>query len=92
MPFYWVEVLGVSFVSAEVFHLLIIGTGLYGIIRAFKKKDMDYLVAFLVIAYFNVMHLPYYTFSRYSYPVMPLVMLFSSYVIVNRYSKERKTA
>ena len=92
MPFYWVEVLGVSFVSAEVFHLLIIGTGLYGIIRAFKKKDMDYLVAFLVIAYFNVMHLPYYTFSRYSYPVMPLVMLFSSYVIVNRYSKEKQKA
>ena len=92
MPFYWVEVLGVSFVSAEVFHLLIIGTGLYGIIRAFKKKDMDYLVAFLVIAYFNVMHLPYYTFSRYSYPVMPLVMLFSSYVMVNRYSKEKQKA
>ena len=45
---------------------------------------------FLVILYFNLIYLPYYTFARYAYPVMPLVILFASvplYLLVKKLSE-----
>lgn len=84
-PFYWKEILGVSFTRAGSFHWLVLITAALGTVRLFKKRRESSLpfILLLVIGYFNIIHLPYYTFSRYAFPVMPLVGILSAYWLDN---------
>lgn len=89
-PFYWKNIFDVPYRIMLIMHQSILALGLIGLAASFitnkkrksKKENRDYpAFLFLVIIYFNVIYLPYYTFPRYAYPVMGLVILFASYGI-----------
>lgn len=94
-PFYWNEVFGISSTSAVTYHALILILGVAGMIAAFVDKkhkllDHKFLFAFVTLMYFEVLHIPYVTFSRYSYPVISVLMLFAAYVIYKIYIKFKR--
>lgn len=82
-PFYWNgrEV----FIKALVEHNLILITSIVGIISSFKRKkgNLPKLMILSTIILINLVYLPYFTFERYSYPLMSLMVLFSAYTVFN---------
>lgn len=81
-PYYWKEVFGISFNQAAEYHMRILITAALGIVAAclgaYRQRNA---VLILTIVYFTAIHLPYFTFARYAYPVMPIVILLSAYEI-----------
>lgn len=80
-PFYWKEIMGISFVQAKLYHFLVLIIFVLGTIRLFMKKHKSFMFLFLTIAFTNLMYLPYFTMSRYSYPLMPLVGIIAGFLI-----------
>ncbi len=81
-PFYWKEILGSPFIFVYPYHVLILGFAIYGYIKHRKlhgKSSSNQRLILLTIVYFNLVYLPYYTFSRYAFPIMPLVMIWAAY-------------
>lgn len=82
-PFYWKEIYNIKLKWVTLYHLIIIFIALAGIflfIRDERKNNNGYLLIFLII-YFTLMHLPYYAFSRYSYPIMFSMIIFAAYYV-----------
>jgi 4-amino-4-deoxy-L-arabinose transferase-like glycosyltransferase len=90
LPFYWKEMLHVYFPAAVLYHFGILLLGIKGTILGLRKSRNS-LIIFLSAAYFNLVHLPYFAFSRYSYPVMPVVIIFAANAVYH-IIKERKEA
>lgn len=90
-PFYWDEIFGISAVWAFFEHYLILITAIIGIINNFKtgKWDLKKQIIVLSIIVMNVVYLPYYTYSRYAYPFMPLMIIFSGDYVYYRVCKYR---
>lgn len=80
-PFYWNGVLG--FCIALIEHIFIIISAIKGFRLCNKKEkgNKGKIMILGIIILTNFVYLPYYTFSRYSYPLMSLVILFSAYSI-----------
>lgn len=80
-PFYWKEIFNIPYLSAEIIHYIILGLGLLGLImtKALKKSGGIFII--LPIVYITAAYLPFYTFSRYAYPVMPMVILLGGFGI-----------
>jgi len=59
--------------------------GTLGAIFYFLSKNKNKLVILpaATIIYFVIVYLPFYTMGRYFYPVMPFVLMFAAYFIVN---------
>lgn len=85
-PFYWKEIMGISFKGAKLYHKIILLTFVLGSIMLFIKKQTSFLFLFLPIAFTNLIYLPYFTMPRYSYPVMPLVAI----IVAGFLSRSRK--
>jgi 4-amino-4-deoxy-L-arabinose transferase-like glycosyltransferase len=76
-PFYWRNVFNISYQAVLIFHLLILVLGFMNIFsKAPKSLNGRFLI--LVILFFNLVYLPFFTFERYSYPVMPLIIIFAA--------------
>lgn len=80
-PFYWKEILGVSFAGAAIFHYLILMLGIARTIRLFIKKNRSFLLLFISVLFFNLIYLPYLTMPRYSYPAMTMIFIIAGYEI-----------
>lgn len=80
-PFYWKEILGVHFFTADIFHYLVLILGTAQSIRLFIKRNRDFLFLFITVLFFNLIYLPYFTMSRYSYPIMPIMFILAGYGI-----------
>jgi 4-amino-4-deoxy-L-arabinose transferase-like glycosyltransferase len=89
VPFYYKNVFGIPFFIMHIFHIILIVFALGNLIlfRADFKKET--LLLLLIILYFNIMHLPYFTCSRYAYPIMPFVIIFASNAFINILRKFR---
>lgn len=86
-PFYWIA--NTSYIPVIIYHLVILYWALYGMIK-YKDKSLNLKFLIMVVIYFNVIYLPYYTFERYSYPLMALIILFAAYTVDdNRCKKNR---
>ncbi|WP_297421786.1 glycosyltransferase family 39 protein [Clostridium sp.] len=90
-PFYWDKILGISYGWAFFEHYLILITAIIGMINNFKtgKWDLKKQIIALSIIVMNVVYLPYYTYSRYAYPIMPLMIIFSGDYVYYRICKYR---
>lgn len=79
-PYYWKEIFTIPFNSVVRYHQFIMYMGILGaIISISGRKRRDSLMLILVIMYFTVIHLPYFTFARYAYPAMPIVIILAAY-------------
>ena len=80
-PFYWKEMFHISINSAVCYHTAVLLCALLGTVLLFIKKNKNFLYIFLTIIYYSLIYLPFFTFNRYSYPVMPFVNILSGYFI-----------
>lgn len=103
VPFYWKEILGVPFIFVYPYHFLILCFAAYGFHKYRKQRKKSQppaentklpavntvgrTLSLLTILYFNLVYLPYYTFSRYSFPVMPLVMIWAAYGLTLKFPR-----
>ena len=85
-PFIWYDLYGIKFIVYNIFHIAllilgIIGIGITWFAKCFKENKLK-LVLIAIIIFFNIVHLPYYCFARYVYPIMPIVIGFSAISII----------
>lgn len=76
-PFYWNGIIGI--VISGIWHYMVLITGICGVVfhfRGRKNKIAGFLLSIIVVL--NISYLPYFTFSRYAYPLMSIVMIFSA--------------
>ncbi len=77
-PFYWNGRTGL--IISGVWHYMILITGVLGIVKGFRRGNRNKMAGFIlsIIIVLNISYLPYFTFSRYAYPLMALVIIFSA--------------
>ncbi|WP_057976893.1 ArnT family glycosyltransferase [Caloramator mitchellensis] len=78
-PFYWRDVFGVGLKYVAFVHNFIMLTGILGILFSRKNILSDFLLYILI--YFVLIYIPYFTFSRYGYPLMPILIIFSAFLL-----------
>lgn len=83
VPYYYKDVFGVPWAVMQSFHTILLMLALGNIILYRGRFIKENLILLLVILYFNLMHLPYFTSSRYAYPIMPFVIIFAANAIFN---------
>ncbi|MGE5653215.1 MAG: ArnT family glycosyltransferase [Bacillota bacterium] len=78
--YYWKEVLGVPRHLVDKSHRVLLVLGALGALATVhRRRNTGALFLLSIIAYFTLSHLPFYTFARYAYPLMPFVILFASH-------------
>lgn len=84
-PFYWKEIFKVTGNMERTYHRILLILGLIGTVIYFKNKNKNILgiLPISTIVYFVVVYLPFYTMGRYFYPVLPYIIMFSSYCLVS---------
>jgi 4-amino-4-deoxy-L-arabinose transferase-like glycosyltransferase len=90
-PFYDSKYLGMNYVWAFIEHYFILITAIISIVNNAKAKkwNLRKQIIILSIIVMNVAYLPYFTFSRYSYPLMSLMSIFSGDFIYHKIHKYR---
>lgn len=89
VPFYWV--FGVAFILIYIYHFIILIFSILGIRSYYKDKTRNRMGTLLTatIIYFIAVYLPFYAFSRYFYPAMPLVIIFAAAYFVKRFQDSK---
>ena len=86
--FYWRTIFNIPFLIANVIHIMILLLGIIGIVKGYKK-NLNIKLLIGVLLFLNLTYLPFYTFERYSYMAMPLVMVFAALSINEIIRKKR---
>jgi len=86
-PFYWKIIFRIPLLIAISIHVIILLLGILGIVKGYKKNLIAILISILLLL--NLTYLPFYTFERYSYMAMPLVMVFAALSIDEIIRKKR---
>ncbi len=88
-PFYWNRVFGISYNTITMYHHIVLILGVISTIVLFIKREKKFIFLFLTILFFNLIYLPYFTFSRYSYPVIPIICIIGGFGIQEILVKRR---
>ncbi len=83
--FYWKEFFRINWSHVIHYHSIILLGFLGMIILILNKKFLKYILPISVIIYFNVIHCIYMAFDRYALPVLPLLAMFSGYLLSGLY-------
>ncbi|WP_010235907.1 glycosyltransferase family 39 protein [Clostridium arbusti] len=84
-PFYWKNIFNIKYKIVEHYHYIILILSLAGAILYFLSPNKNILgiLPIATVVYFILIYLPFFTMSRYFYPVMPILIMFSSYIFVS---------
>lgn len=80
--FYWKGFFNIPSFVVLYSHLFIVLAGFVGILALLFKGIGKYSLPILVILYFNITHCVYMAFDRYAFPLIPLLSIFSSFLIL----------
>ena len=88
-PFYWKNIFNVKYEVVGIYHTILLILSLAGAILYFLRRNKDVLGILLIATavYFILIYLPFFTMSRYFYPVMPILIMFSAYICVSIFEK-----
>lgn len=83
-PFYWKEVLGVSGTTVTGYHLFLVCLALINMVYYYikRKRNDNFSILIYSVIYFNCIYLPFYCFSRYMYPVIPIIIISASSMLL----------
>ena len=87
-PFYWKIIFKIPLLIAISIHVIILLLGILGIVKG-SKKNLNVALLISILLLLNLTYLPFYTFERYSYMAMPLVMVFAALSIDEIIRKKR---
>lgn len=85
LGFCWFPLYNIRYTVLNIPHFIYLIISGLGTIMLLKRKSTYGYLIFLAIIYFNLVHLPFLAFSRYMYPVMPLVIMLGA----STFMKER---
>jgi len=88
--FYWKQYFGITPYQVYLFHCIIL-LGFIGGIIALYRKFATYFLPISVIVYFNIVHCITMAFDRYAFPLLPILSIFSAYLIVNTFTFLQKS-
>lgn len=74
-PYYGYEIYGIDFEIVRIVHLILITLSVIGIIKT-KRKEKYIIIGVLI--YFIVIHMPFLSYVRYLYPIMPIIIPMAS--------------
>ncbi len=80
--FYWKAFFGIPLYKVYIFHIIIL-IGFIGIAAALLKDFRRYMLPVMVIVYMNIVHCITMAFDRYAFPLLPLLSVFSAYIITD---------
>lgn len=80
--FYWKGFFNIPHFVVLYSHLIIVYAGFAGIIVLLFKGIGKYSLPILVMLYFNATHCVYMAFDRYAFPMIPLLSIFTSFLIL----------
>ena len=75
----------------EVIHLLLVLTGLFGLILLLLNNSRAAVWILLIILYYTSIHLIFHSVSRYSFNALPLLFIASSYFFIKVYEMLKST-
>ncbi|AGK99120.1 glycosyltransferase family 39 protein [Clostridium pasteurianum] len=83
-PFYWRNIFNIKYEVAGIYHFILLILSFTGMIFYFLRRNKDVLgiLPIASVVYFILIYLPFFTMSRYFYPVMPILIMFSAYICV----------
>ena len=85
-PFYWRDIFSIKLLYVQMYHVTVLVAAFLGLCKI-KMQNITTNMMFYIIIYFNLIYLPFYTFSRYSYPLMTFVIAYASFGITYICSK-----
>ena len=92
IPHVWHPMFYGSIVPSFVYHgaimLLFIGAIFW--LKKAKRYTPEIIFLMIIVLLFNCMHLPYYCFSRYMYPIMCFILMTDAYVICVLWEKYKE--
>jgi len=74
-PYYGYEIYGIDFEIVRIEHIIFVILVIAGMIKA--KTTEKYLIVGLLL-YFLVIHIPFLSYVRYLYPIMPIIIPMAS--------------
>ncbi|MDP4092213.1 MAG: glycosyltransferase family 39 protein [Bacillota bacterium] len=82
-PYYYKAVLGVTWNPVYFWHKLVICICILGMILVVMKRKMhrDCMLPIITVLFFNTAYLPFFTSSRYAYPLYPLMFILGAYFV-----------
>lgn len=88
-PFYWKNIFNIKYDLVGKYHSILLFLGFSGLILYLfnLRKGVLGILPILTVVYFILIYLPFFTMSRYFYPVMPFLIMFSSYICVTIFKK-----
>lgn len=86
-PFYWKKqplnsMDYIIFPAVYLIHYTLLILGILGIILCLIKDFKKAILPLGIISYMNLIHLPFFVMSRYSFPVMTIMIIMGAYGIV----------
>lgn len=88
---YWVSFLGIHPAFIFLYHYILVICSIIGIKYFIKNKKRN-VMGILILAsiiYFIIVYLPFFAFSRYFYPAMPLVIIFAASYLSDKLKNSR---
>lgn len=91
-PYIWYPIFTGTFIPIGVYHLFLIILFVWGAFKMIvsKKITPDIWLLLIAVIFFNCIHLPYYCFPRYVYPVISLIIMVDAQIIYNIYCEEKE--
>lgn len=88
-PFYWKDIFGVEFSNVREYHSMLLLMAVIGAAAYFGNKNRNRLalLPLMTLIYFVIAYLPFFTMSRYYYPIMTTLMIFSAYTVTLAYER-----
>lgn len=80
--YYWLPIFGLDLVTAHVIQALLIGLSIAGMVMSRRSDDRRRrLPVLLTIVYFTGIYVPFIAFSRYGYPTVVLLLMYSALAV-----------
>lgn len=77
--YYWLPILGIGLVEAHILQALLVGLSAAGMIMSRKFSGRrQRLPLLLTITYFTLIYVPFIAFSRYGYPNMTFLLMYTA--------------
>ncbi len=83
LPFYWIDVMGISYWLAVVYHIFILISAACAIFKGIKERlFMKCSLIVFIALYFNFVYCVYMSFDRYAYPIIGVICIYCGVAFV----------